>query len=325
MTRPSEAVEVNPAEPAVERFSSPLLAGFAATRPPFILASVVPILLGLAFSVSGNHALNWPAAGLTLLAGVLLHAAVNVLNDYYDALNGSDDLNRERVYPFTGGSRFIQNGVLTRQQTLVYGLGLMLAVIMIGMYLVSQSGMALFWLGLSGLLLGWGYSAPPLRLNSRGLGELSVLAGFGLLPLGACFVQTGTLPLTLVLVAMPLSLLTVNLLYINQFPDRDADIRAGKLHWVARLAPNVARWGYVVIALLAWTILALLVVSGVLPSLALVSAIPAFLSVRAARILFRNAAQPQNLAPAIRMSILAMLGHGLLLTLVLAVVALTGR
>lgn len=171
----------------------------------------MPILLGLAFSASGNQAMNWPAAGLTLLAGVLLHATVNVLNDYYDAFNGSDDLNRDRVYPFTGGSRFIQNGVLTRQQTLVYGLGLMLAVIMIGIYLVSQSGMAL------------------------------------------------------------------------------------------------------------------LVVSSVLPPLALISAVPAFLSVRAARILLRNAAQPRNLAPAIRMTILAMLGHGLLLTLVLAVVALTGR
>ena len=55
----------------------------------------------------------------------------------------------------------------------------------IGLYLISHAGMALFWLGLAGVLIGWGYSAPPLSLNSHGLGELSVLTGFALLPLGA--------------------------------------------------------------------------------------------------------------------------------------------
>jgi len=119
------------------------------------------------------------------------------------------------------------------------------------------------------------------------------------------------------LVSLPVGLLTANLLYINQFPDRKADIQAHKLHWVARLSPDVARWGYVLIALLAWLTLAILVVVGTLPLLALVSVLPALLSIKAARILVRNAEMPQNLVPAIQMTILAMLGHGALLTLAL--------
>lgn len=313
---------MNIAEPTVEQFSNPLAAYFAATRPPFILATIMPIFLGLAYSVYDGHPINWTMALLTLLAGVLLHAAVNVLNDYYDSLNGTDDLNQDRVFPFTGGSRFIQNEVLTRKQTLVYGIGLVLAVMVIGAYLINQTGMNLFWLGLFGILLGWGYSAPPLNLNSRGLGELSVLAGFGLLPLGAYLVQTGELSVMLVLVSMPVGLLTANLLYINQFPDRKADIQAHKLHWVARLSPNVARWGYVLIALMAWLTLTALILVGVLPLLALVSALPAILSVKAARILLQNAEQPQRLAPAIQMTILTMLAHGALLSLVLVIDAL---
>ena len=305
------------AEPRVEKFTNPFAMYFAATRPPFILASVIPIFLGLGYCVYEGHAIHWLNAVLTLFAGVLLHAAINVLNDYYDALNGTDDLNQERVFPFTGGSRFIQNNVLTREQTLIYGIGLVLAVVVIGIYLISQTGIALLWLGLFGALLGWGYSAPPLNLNSRGLGELSVLAGFGLLPLGAYLVQTGEWSLPLVLVSLPVGLLTANLLYINQFPDRKADIQAHKLHWVARLSPDVARWGYVLIALLAWLTLAVLVVVGTLPLLALVSVLPALLSIKAARILVRNAEMPQNLVPAIQMTILAMLGHGALLTLAL--------
>jgi len=308
---------MNIAEPTVERFPNPLAAYIAATRPAFILATVMPIFLGLGYCVYEGHTINWVTAVLTLLAGILLHAAINVLNDYYDSLNGTDDLNQERVFPFTGGSRFIQNEVLTRKQTFIYGIGLILAVIMIGSYLISQAGISLFWLGLFGILLGWGYSAPPLNLNSRGLGEVSVLAGFGLLPLGTYLVQTGALSWTLLLVSLPVGLLTANLLYINQFPDRRADIQAHKLHWVARLSPHVARWGYVLIALLAWLTLPVLIVSGVLPVLASISALPVVLSIKAARILLRHADTPQKLAPAIQLTILAMLSHGALLTLAL--------
>ena len=310
------------AEPAVEQFPHPALAYIAATRPPFILATIVPVILGLSYSVYQGYTLDWATAVLSLLAAVLLHAGINVLNDYYDALNGTDDNNDERIFPFTGGSRFIQNEVMTRQQTLIYGVCLMLAVILIGSYLVAQTGAALFWLGLTGIVIGWGYSAPPLRLNSRGLGELCLLAGFSLLPLGAWLVQTGNLSTNVVAIAIPVGLLTANLLFINQFPDRKADIQAGKLHWVARLEPDTARWGYVLIASLAWLMLAMLIAVGLLPVSALVAMLPAVLTYRAAAILIRHANHPSALVPAIRMTILAMLAHGALLSAVLIVESL---
>jgi 1,4-dihydroxy-2-naphthoate octaprenyltransferase len=131
------------AEPAVEQFPHPIVAYIAATRPPFILATVVPVILGFSYSVYQGHALNWLTAILSLVAAVLLHAGINVLNDYYDALNGTDDNNDERIFPFTGGSRFIQNEVMTRQQTLIYGTCLMLAVMLIGAYLIRQTGRCL--------------------------------------------------------------------------------------------------------------------------------------------------------------------------------------
>lgn len=310
------------AEPTVERFPHPAAAYFAATRPPFILATVVPIILGLAWTAWTGHAIDPLSAAITLLAGVLLHAAVNVLNDYYDDLNGTDNLNDERIFPFTGGSRFIQNGVLTRRQVLRFGIGLILGVVLLGLWLIHETGATLLWLGLFGLVLGWGYSAPPLNLNSRGLGELAVLAGFSLLPLGTALVQTGELDWQLVLVSLPVGLLTANLLYINQFPDRKADIQAGKLHWVARLEPRSARWGYVLIAALAWGLFLGLIAAGVLPLLALIALPPAVLSTRAARILLAHPDQPARLAPAIPMTILAMLTHGALLSLALVIEAL---
>jgi 1,4-dihydroxy-2-naphthoate octaprenyltransferase len=305
------------AEPRAEQFPHPAVAYIAATRPPFILATIVPVVLGICFAIYKGHEPEVLLASLSLVAAVLLHAAINVLNDYYDSLNGTDDYNDERIFPFTGGSRFIQNEVISVQGMLRYGLGLMAAVIIIGVYLVSQTGVELLWLGLLGILIGWGYSAPPLQLNSRGLGEFCVLAGFTLLPLGAWLVQTGVLSFDVVLIALPVGLLTANLLFINQFPDRRADIEAGKIHWVARLEPGKARWGYVLMAGAAWLLLVVIITAGLLPPSALISLLPAAITFRAARILLKYADQPARLVPAIQMTILAMLAHGTLLSLVL--------
>ena len=112
-------------------------------------------------------------------------------------------------------------------------------------------------------------------------------------------------------------LLTANLLYINQFPDRKADIQAGKLHWVARLDPQTARWGYILIAGLAWLVFVVLVMVGLLPVTALVAMLPAILTFKAGNILIKHANHPQELTPAIQMTILAMLTHGALLSIVL--------
>lgn len=114
------------------------------------------------------------------------------------------------------------------------------------------------------------------------------------------------------------SVLVAALLYMAQFPDRAADKRAGKLHWVARLEARRARWGYLLFVALAYIGLTLLVASGKLPELALVCWLALLLSALAARQLFRYAQQPQQLAAAIKLTILAMLLHGGLLALVLS-------
>ncbi len=302
-------------EPQKEHFQNPFLKYFLATRPPFILASVVPVLVGLAYAHQQGYGIDAWTALLTLLAAIFLHAAVNVFNDYYDALNGTDERNEQRIFPFTGGSRFIQNGVLTLHETRMFGIYLLLAVIIIGVYLVIQVGIALILLGFTGIALGWAYSAPPLKLNSRGLGELTVLIGFSLLPVGSCLVQTGHLSLDIFLVALPGGLLTTSLLYINQFPDRESDIAAAKMHVVARLEPRIARWGYPLLAALAYGLVFLLILLKYLPPISLISVIPALLSLKASCILLHTAHRPHKLEPAIKLSIMAMLLHGLLLTL----------
>lgn len=305
---------LSPAEPATASLPNPLSRYFLATRPPFLLASLVPCLLGLATAYHDGIAIRIGCALATVTGALFIHAGVNVLNGYYDALNGTDALNTERLYPFTGGSRFIQNGVLTARQTAFYGTGLLVTGGVIGIVLAIIVGPGLWLIGVFGLILGWAYSAPPLNLNSRGMGELSVAIGFGLLiPLGADYVQRGVLSQLPLWAGMPYALLVANLLYINQFPDRRADEAAGKRHWVVRLGPARARWGYALIALLAYAVLLVGILQHQLPAAAgwaFVAAAPSFI---AAYQLIRRAHVPQALRPAIGLTIVAMLMYGLIL------------
>lgn len=306
-----------PLEPTLSAFRSPFALYAAATRPAFLSASLMAGLLGLAAAAHSGLALHGGLAVLTLLFALVAHAGVNVLNDYYDALNGTDERNTERIFPFTGGSRFIQNGVLTPAQTRNFGFALMALVAAAGVWLMAHSAPQLAYIGLAGLFIGWAYSAPPFRLNSRGLGELCVAAGFLLIAVGTDFVQRGGFSVVPLHAGMSYALLVADLLYINQFPDRTADRQTGKLHWVARLEVERARWGYVLIAVLAYGWVTLSVAAGELPALALVCWLAAPLSMMAARELFLHIRRPRELARAIKLTILAMLVHGGLLALAL--------
>lgn len=305
-----------PLEPTPETLANPIKRYLLATRPAFLSITLVGCLLGCASALDTTF--SWPLALATLLLALVAHAGVNVFNDYYDHLNGTDAANDERVFPFTGGSRFIQNGVLSPRQTLLYALLLFAAVVIGGLWLIGRAGMGLFWIGLAGLLIGWAYSAPPLKLNSRGLGELCVAAGFLLIVAGSDYVQRGTAAAAPWLIGLPYALLVTNILYINQFPDRKADRLAGKRHWVVRLEPTIAARGYGLILALAAAALLGLVGGGLLPALALVALVGMLPALRAARLLSAHADEPPRLAPAIASTIAAAHLTPLLLAAVLA-------
>jgi len=302
-------------EPTPEALRNPLLRYALATRPPFLLVTLVGALIGFATAQAACVPAQPAIAVCALVLGLVVHSAVNVLNDYYDAMNGTDAINTARVFPFTGGSRFIQNGVLSAPQTARYGWLLLGVAVAGGLALTAYAGTGLIAIGLPGVLIGWAYSAPPLALNSRGLGEPCVAAGFALVVIGADYVLRHAFSAVPLLAAVSFALLVTNVLYINQFPDREADAKAGKHHWVVRLGARRAVRGYHVIALLAYAWLAMTVLAGGLPPAALIALAAAPLSLAAARRLARDAEQPARLAPSIQLTIAAAVLHGVLLAL----------
>jgi 1,4-dihydroxy-2-naphthoate octaprenyltransferase len=305
-------------EPNLNNMANPVLRYLMATRPAFLTVTLFAGFIGLASAYADGVQIDLLTAGMSLLFGLVAHAGINVLNDYYDALNGTDEANNERIFPFTGGSRFIQNGVLSRRETAIFGGILMLLVVVAGIWLMLVSDAALLWIGAAGLFTGWAYSAPPFKLNSRGLGEIGVWAGFALIAIGSDVVQRGTFSVKPLIAVASYALLVTDLLFINQFPDEKADGIAGKRHWVVRLGHHKARWLYAVIAAAAYLWLAAAVWVGALPRFALLALASVALSLQAARTLIQHSATPSSLTPAIQQTIAAASLHGLLLSIGIA-------
>lgn len=230
---------------------TPFLLWLAATRPAFLSVTVAGVLIGLAVSIHEQRFDSISLGVLTMVFALLAHAGANVLNDYHDAVSGCDAANSDRIAPFTGGSRFIQNGLLSQRQTHHFGYALLAAVIPAGLWLITQSGNGLLWIGLAGLICGWAYSAPPLKLQSRGLGELAITLAWLMVVLGSNYVQGKTLSMSAWMAGLSYALLVANVLFINQIPDRTADQSAGKDTLIVRFGPAIALPGAIVLNALA--------------------------------------------------------------------------
>ncbi|MCS7094226.1 MAG: prenyltransferase, partial [Thaumarchaeota archaeon] len=172
---------------------------------------------------------------LTFLGLAFIHMALNVANDYFDTKLGADPANR-RPTPFSGGSRSLQYGLISESGAKLLFASFFAIGSATGLYLAFTRGLVeiLTLMGL-GLFLSYFYTAPPFKLAYRGLGELAVGTGFGpVIVLGSYFVQTRSLSVEAFLASVPIGLLIMLILYVNEIPDAPYDRAAGKMHLVAR-------------------------------------------------------------------------------------------
>ena len=255
------------------KFSTKMIKSLAITRMPFTSASILPVLVvGAYFAGIGDGLFSILQFVCTIIAIMIAHLAMNVINDYFDVKDGTDEANAEYFQQVSGGSRAIELGLISLKGTLKLG-GLLLGIA-IGMGSVLIYNVYQGWPGnfsgiiivaLSGLFLGYFYTARPIRLVARrGLGELAIFLAFGpLLTLGAGYaIFKGDLYstmnseeinhfLNLILLGIPLGLLTTNILLINEFPDMKSDAKTGKNHLVVTFGKKASRWIYLVFLLLA--------------------------------------------------------------------------
>ncbi len=249
------------ASPTIDAKKPPFIGlWLKAMRVPFLQATFVPVILGsvIAWELAGRF--NWSIFGLTLLGASLIQIASNMFNDYFDFKSGNDQQVKHQN-PFAGGGRILTAGLIKPSTHLIVSTLCLILGSIIGFYFVFGLGLyTLFWLGLIGVISTYFYVGPPFKLAYRGVGEFLVGLNFGpVMTLGAYYVQTGSLASATIpiLASIPVGLLITAVLWINEFPDMDADKAVGKKTLVLRL--GYLRSVSVYVGLLATSYLLLLI------------------------------------------------------------------
>jgi 1,4-dihydroxy-2-naphthoate octaprenyltransferase len=295
------------------------------TRLPFLSATIIPVVLGIAIAAS-EGAFDLLSAILTIVGASCVQLGLNVANDVFDTAQGADDVN---VTPtqFSGGSRVIQYGLVSFRRMAAVAAGFYLAAAVIGLILLAlRPSAALLLIGVVGIIVSLAYTAPPLKLVYRGLGEIAVAVGFGpLMLLGAYVVQTGGTVTTEALIAsLPIALLVSLILYVNEIPDRRGDARAGKRTLPVRFSKVTVITGYRVTVGAAYAIVVLGVAAGLLPLPALLALLTIPLAMQVSRGLEPYYDNPYGLMAIMGVNIKVHLYAGLLLIAAyLAVLALS--
>ncbi|MFS0636755.1 1,4-dihydroxy-2-naphthoate polyprenyltransferase [Mesobacillus foraminis] len=192
------------------------------TRPHTLTAAFAPVLLGtaLAMELTDIHIMLFLAM---LAASLLIQAATNMFNEYYDYKRGLDTEDSIGI-----GGAIVRNGI---KPGTVLGLALSLygISILIGVYICMNTSWWLALIGLVSMLIGYLYTGGPWPIAYTPFGE--IFAGFfmGLLIILISFyIQTGTVTTTSVLVSIPSFLLVGGILLSNNIRDFDGDKEFGR-------------------------------------------------------------------------------------------------
>ena len=237
---------------------------FLATRVPFLTATFVPIMLGAVVARAHGFS-SWWLALLALLGGSAIHLGLNVANDVFDATSGADNANVNPTM-FSGGSRMIQYGLVSLKTMRVVSVACYAVGIAIGIFLAITRAPELWWVGAAGVFLSVFYTAPPLRLVHRGLGEICVALGFGpIMVLGTYLTVTQRFSWEAVYASLPVAILIMLVLYVNQIPDAPADAKAGKRTVVVRASKKTIINGYIASVVATYVLIAVGAISSLMP------------------------------------------------------------
>ncbi len=199
---------------------------FLASRPWSFTMTAISVSVGAALgAIEGSF--YWSLYIVTLFGTILLHAATNLLNDYYDVKSGVDTREvstaQYRPHPLVEGK--LDAGQVRVVSLVLYGLSTA-----IGIYLAATRGWELLWIGVIGAFGSFTYTAPPLKYKYSALGEISVFLMWGpLMVAGAYFVQRQAFSMNAFWISLPFGVLVALVLLANNIRDITHDRDKGIL------------------------------------------------------------------------------------------------
>lgn len=239
-----------------------------AARPKTLSAGIAPVLIGAAMAYT-DVPFQWLVFFMTLFAAVMIQIGTNYANDYYDYVKGADTEKR------LGPVRATQAGLVSpaaMKHAFMVSFGLAAAA---GLYLVFKGGIVILIIGLISIACGILYTAGPLALGYLGLADWFVLIFFGPVATGGTYyLQTGQMPLPVVISGFAPGLLSTALLAVNNIRDYTTDKETGKKTLVVRfgLSFGIAEYyACIIIACLIPMILSLMTKTHFYCNLALIT------------------------------------------------------
>ena len=195
-----------------------------ATRPWSFPASAMPVVATMAYLFYAGYNIDWLVGLWTLVTIIVFHAAGNTWSDYFDFKKGVD---RDD----TVGGMAITSGEFRPEEIKKLASWLLAVAVVSGLGIMYVTGLPTLYLGLAGCVLTLCY--PFLKYHA--LGDLDIFLTYSLLPvMGTSYVATGNFVNEALWLVLPIGLITVGILHINNSRDMEHDKRAG-IHTFAML------------------------------------------------------------------------------------------
>ncbi len=292
---------------------SPLTVWAQASRIWTLTLAGIGVLVGTAAAVYYGFGFSLERFILADLGAIALQAATNMINDYYDYVQGIDqfdELSQERIGP----GMAIQHGLVSPDQLWWGAIAAFAFGSILGLILVYQCGWVILVIGILSVATGYFYTAPPISIAYHGLGDLAVFLFMGPgFVLGGYYVQVFSFSWGALAAAIPMGCLAAGVLEVNNMRDIENDRRHGKHTFAAIIGRPAAVAELIGTDALAFAVVILGAVTGVLPWSAvavLLTAPRAFKQIR----LVRTATDWRNMNEALNLTAQFHLEFGLLLT-----------
>jgi 1,4-dihydroxy-2-naphthoate polyprenyltransferase len=193
-----------------------------AARPRTLPAAAAPVFVAIAFALR-DGVFHWPSALSCLLISLLMQIGANFANDLFDHERGSDTPDR------LGPTRVTASGIISPTQMRLGTAGIFGLAMLLGLYLTWLRGWPILALGAAIILAALAYTGGPFPYGYYALGDIFVFLSFGMAAVcGTYYAQSGTLTPAIVWASMPMGLLIINILVVNNTRDIPTDTAVNK-------------------------------------------------------------------------------------------------
>jgi len=222
-----------------------LNAWILAARPKTLTGAIIPVMAASGLAYMEGHFTWLPALICAVFAG-LMQISANLINDLFDYLKGTD--REDRLGPERACAKgWISPGAMKK--------GILLTVVLaclVGSSLLFYGGWKLILVGVVCVLFAFLYTTGPYPLSYNGWGDALVILFFGFIPVGGTYyVQALTLSSGVIIVSLVCGLIVDTLLVVNNYRDREADLKSGKRTVIVRFGEPFGRYLYLILGVLA--------------------------------------------------------------------------